>query len=186
MWLAIVAVLLVMLALYVRGLAGRLDRLHLRVEAAMAVLDARFLRRAALARELGLRGYLDPASSVVLLDATSAVQQADADLSDVATRDATESDLSATLRAVLENADVVQALERDDESRNLLRELARTTEAVVLARRFANDAARAVIDMRRRWLVRVLRLAGHAPLPESRDLDDAPPVSLAEFAQRAA
>ncbi|MEO8330458.1 MAG: hypothetical protein ABI586_10665, partial [Candidatus Nanopelagicales bacterium] len=46
------AVALAMLALYLRGLVGRLDRLHLRVEAASDALDVQLLRRATLVSEL--------------------------------------------------------------------------------------------------------------------------------------
>ena len=67
-------------------------------------------------------------------------------------------------------------------SRRMLVELAEVCQGVVLARRFSNDAVRAAVAVRRRGLVRVLRLAGHAPWPQSRDLDDAPPEALAQFA----
>jgi hypothetical protein len=59
-------------------------------------------------------------------------------------------------------------------------------QGVVLARRFANDAVRAAVAVRRRGLVRALRLAGHAPWPKSADLDDAPPDALAQFALHSA
>ncbi|MCW2667162.1 MAG: hypothetical protein JWN57_2124, partial [Frankiales bacterium] len=51
MTLAVLTVaLVVVLALYVTWTAGRLDRLHARVDAAWAALDAQLVRRAAAAR----------------------------------------------------------------------------------------------------------------------------------------
>jgi hypothetical protein len=43
---------------------------------------------------------------------------------------------------------------------------------VFLARKFYNDAVAATIAARRRWLARVLRLAGNAPMPEFFEIDD--------------
>ena len=167
------------LGLYVRGLAARLDRLHLRVEASEAVLDARLERRAALTREVALEGGLDPASAVLLLDAASAAQHTERT---GPLRMAAESDLSRALRAVFGDQETVEELAADPDSQILLAELAEVGQGVVLARRFANDSVRAAVAVRRRGVVRALRLAGHAPWPQSRDLDDAPPDALAQFA----
>ena len=41
-----------------------------------------------------------------------------------------------------------------------------------LARRFYNDAVAVTRAARRRWLVRLLRLAGGAPRPEFFEIDD--------------
>lgn len=170
---------LLFIGLYLRGLAARLDRLHLRVEASEAVLDARLERRAALTREVALETGLDPVSAVLLLDAATTAQHTERT---GAPRIAAESDLSAALRAVFGDRETVQQLTRGDDSRLMLTELADVSNGVVLARRFANDAVRAAVAVRRRGLVRALRLAGHAPWPQSRDLDDAPPEALAQFA----
>jgi hypothetical protein len=181
-WALLLLVLpLLLIGLYLRGLAGRLDRLHLRVDASTAMLDARLERRASLAGELAYSGFLDPASSLLLLNAASAAQHAAGD------RDATESDLSAALRAVFaeESVDALLA-SGDPEARELAVDLATVCEGVVLARRFAGDAVRAAVAVRRRWLVRTLRLAGHAPWPTGRDLDDAPPPALTRLTLDAA
>ena len=101
--LALVVVVL-FLGLYLRGLAARLDRLHLRVEVSEAVLDARLERRAALTREVALESGLDPVSAVLLLDAATSAQHSDrAGMS----RIAAESDLSAALRAVFGDRETV-------------------------------------------------------------------------------
>ena len=178
--LIIAALLVVILAFYLRGLAGRLDRLHLRVDASTAALDSRLDRRSSLAQEVALTGLLDPASSLLLLNAATTVRH------ETEQRDTAESDLSAALRAVFPDRESVEELAADPEARELLLELGEVCTGVVLARRFANDAVRAAVAVRRRGLVRGLRLAGHAAWPVSRDMDDAPPEALAELALDAA
>ena len=178
--LIIAALLLVVLAFYLRGLAARLDRLHLRVDASAAALDARLERRAALSVEVALSGALDPASAVLLLNAATTAQHAGRQKSSA------ESDLSAALRAVFPDDETVAELVEDAEARDTLTELGETCQGVVLARRFANDATRAAVHVRRRGVVRALRLAGHAPWPPSRDLDDAPPEALTGLALNSA
>lgn len=185
----VLAVLAVIAALYLRGLAGRLDRLHLRLEAATAALDTRLLRRAALSHELASSGWLDPASSVVLISAATAAEtepRAAGPAAPGAAGDAAQSDLSAALRAVLDDPETLADLDGDADAHDLLIELADAAQGVLLARRFANDAVQAVIAVRSRSLVQAFRLAGHAPWPATRDLDDAPPRALAEISRGAA
>ena len=74
------------LGLYLRGLAGRLDRLHVRVDAARDALDAQLVRRTAAALELAHAGLLDPATSVLLAEEAYGAQTADADASGRARR----------------------------------------------------------------------------------------------------
>ena len=66
-------VLVVMAALfvgvYVSWRAGRIDRLHARVDMARAALDATLLRRSSVALELATSGLLDPATSLLLASA---------------------------------------------------------------------------------------------------------------------
>ena len=61
--------LVVAVALYLNQTAGRLDRLHIRVDNARAALDAQLLLRAAAVSDLATSGLLDPASSLVLAEA---------------------------------------------------------------------------------------------------------------------
>src|SRR5262249_16724777 len=51
---------------YVSWRAGRVDRLHARVETARAALDAALVRRSAVALELAACGLLDPATSLLV------------------------------------------------------------------------------------------------------------------------
>ena len=61
------------IAVHLSSLAGRIDRLHHRIETAHAGLDAQLLRRAAAAQDLASSGFLDPASALLL---SSAAQEA--------------------------------------------------------------------------------------------------------------
>lgn len=122
-------------------------------------------------------------SAVLLLDAASAAQHSDRSAE---ARVTAESDLSAALRAVFSDDESVAELVDDPDARASLEELAEVCVGVALARRFANDAVRAAVAIRRRGIVRVLRLAGHAAWPQNRDLDDAPPDALSRFALNSA
>src|SRR5690606_16842005 len=71
-WIALGLVALVLMAWYLTYSAARLDRLHAKVEGALAALDAQLVRRAESAIELGASGLLDTASSLLLVDAGTA------------------------------------------------------------------------------------------------------------------
>jgi hypothetical protein len=83
-----------------------------------------------------------------------------------------ESDLTRALRAALGQPGFRAALSARGRGDELLAELEGAAHQVFLARKFYNDAVAATRAARRRWLVRVLRLAGGAPLPEFFEIDD--------------
>ncbi|EFL21837.1 MULTISPECIES: hypothetical protein [Streptomyces] len=168
-----VAVALVVVAVYLSWTAGRLDRLHSRLDAARAALDAQLLRRASITQELGTAGVLDPASSMVLYQAAHAARQAEEEHREVA-----ESELSQALRAVFEEPAQVEAVREAPGGEAALEELAEAVRRVPMARRFHNDAVRAARALRRHRKVRWFRLAGHAPFPLAFEMDDEPPAAL--------
>ena len=65
--IAVVAVLF--LGVYVSWRAGRLDRMHTRLQAARAALDVTLVRRSSVVLELASSGFLDPATSLLLASA---------------------------------------------------------------------------------------------------------------------
>jgi hypothetical protein len=67
----------------------------------------------------------------------------------------------------------------EDSVRRDLRELAAAGLRVQLARRFHNDVVRSARVVRRKRVVRYLRLAGHAPWPQTFEISDTPPETLA-------
>lgn len=160
--------------MYLSWTAGRLDRLHARIDAARAALDAQLLRRASVAQEMATSGLLDPAASIVLYEAAHAARQADDEQREVA-----ESDLSQALRAVFGEAPQVETVREAPGGQEAVTELIAGVRRVPMARRFHNDAVRAARAVRRHRLVRYFRLAGHAPFPLTFEMDDEPPTALA-------
>lgn len=169
-----IAVALLAIGVYLSWTAGRLDRLHARIDAARAALDAQLLRRASVAQELATAGVLDPAASIVLYEAAHAARQADEEAREVA-----ESELSQALRAVFGDASQVDAVRAAPGGTEAADELAAAVRRVPMARRFHNDAVRAARALRCHRTVRWLRLAGHAPFPLAFEMDDEPPAALA-------
>jgi len=150
--LVIVAVAII--GVYVSWTAGRLDRLHNRLEAARAALDAALVRRSAVALELAASGLLDPATSLLL-----AAVAHDARLA-LNGPELPQSDLTRALRAVFGQPGFRASLNGVDGAEELLTELESAAHQVFLARKFYNDAVAATRDARRRPLVRLLRLSG--------------------------
>src|SRR5260370_22271900 len=91
--LIIIAAILV--GVYVSWRAGRLDRLHARVEAARAALDAALVRRSSVSAELAASGLLDPATSLLIAGAAHDARAAGEP------DERAESDLTRALRAAL-------------------------------------------------------------------------------------
>jgi hypothetical protein len=162
----IVVATLVLLGVYISWRAGRLDRLHARLEAARFALDAALVRRSSVALELASSGLLDPATSVLLAGAAHDARAAQEP------RELPESDLTRALRAVFSQPDFRSSLSRQDGAEELLAELEGSAHQVFLARKFYNDAVAATKVARQRWIVRALRLAGGAAMPEFFEIDD--------------
>lgn len=168
-----VAVAVVAIGLYLSWTAGRLDRLHARIDAARAALDAQLLRRASVAQELATSGVLDPAASIVLYQSAHAARQSEDEHREVA-----ESELSQALRAVFAEPDAVDAVLAAPGGEATVGELTQAVRRVPMARRFHNDAVRAARAVRRHRVVRWFKLAGHAPFPLAFEMDDEPPTAF--------
>ena len=162
----LIIALAVLVGVYVSWRAGRLDRLHARVETARAALDAALLRRSSVALELAACGVLDPATSLLLAEAAHDARAA-GEPTELA-----ESDLTRALRAVFGQPDFRKMLNGQGSADELLAELEAAAHQVFLARKFYNDAVAATQAARRRWLARVLGLAGGAPMPAFFEIDD--------------
>ena len=178
--------LVVLVAWYLTFSATRLDRLHARVEGARSALDAQLVRRASVTLQLAASGRLDPATSLLLADAAHEAREADTDAAqrreaaeDGVPAEQAESDLTGALRAAFADPELVEELRADPLGRDLLRELAAAGLRVQLARRFHNDVVRSARVVRRKRVVRYLRLAGHAPWPQTFEISDTPPETLA-------
>ncbi len=173
-WIVSGIALAVLIAWYISYGAARLDRLHTRVEGALSVLDAQLVRRAEATLELANCGALDPASALIL--AGAATDSLEADTADQRTREAIESDLTQALELALGD-EALRRLRTDQAvGAPVLQRVAAANQRVELARRFLNDAVTDVRRVRRKPGVRLLRLAGHAELPQTFEIDDELPM----------
>lgn len=170
-----IAVAIVAIGMYLSWTAGRLDRLHTRIDAARAALDAQLLRRASVTQELATSGVLDPAASIVLYEAAHAARQAEEEHREVA-----ESELSAALRAVFGEPEQVEAVKEIPGGEEAALELAAAVRRVPMARRFHNDAVRAARALRRRPQGAVVPAGRTRPVPAGLRDGRRTPVALAD------
>jgi hypothetical protein len=168
----VVVVVVAMLGVYVSWRAGRLDRLHARLEARRAALDVALVRRSSVALELASSGLLDPATSLLLASAAHDARSAQNGHGRDGGQELPESDLTRALRAVFGQPGFRDSLNGTEGAEELLTELEGAAHQVFLARKFYNDAVAATRAARRPPLVRLLRLAGGAPRPEFFEIED--------------
>ncbi|CAN2202981.1 hypothetical protein MCERE85_00804 [Candidatus Nanopelagicaceae bacterium] len=154
-WVALAFMLLISLW-YLSFTATRLDRLHHRVETSWANLDVLLQKRAAVALEIAHSDIADPASSMLLTGA--AYQARDADIK---SRSQAESGLSGALGLLLEDSQHL-ATAADNV---LLTELSALTDKIRVAIAIHTDAVSRTQMVRGKFVVKVFRLAGTAPLP---------------------
>jgi hypothetical protein len=167
-------VLILLSGLYLSWTATRLDRLHVRLDAAWMALDAQLVRRSAATLELARSGLLDVATAMILATAAREAQVAGED-----EREPAESALTRDLRAALDDQDQLAPLRETPEGADLVQELGASMRRVQLARRFHNESVRAVRQLRSHRRVRYFRLAGRAPDKPTFEIDDEPPAALA-------
>jgi hypothetical protein len=183
--LVALGILAVGLLLAWRG-ASRLDRLHRKVAASRIALDAQLVRRASTAVELAASGALDPASAILVADAAYTASDAGPVTSPAAAlkmdglgpdRERAESGLTATLREAMGSPEAIKGMLAGP-SGEVAAALAAAWYRATLARRFHNEAVAQARRVRRLWYVRLLHLAGRAPMPRTVELDDALPHAL--------
>lgn len=141
---------------YLSFSAGRLDRLHHRVETSWATLDSLLQRRAAIALEIARSAITDPATSLLLT--ASAYQARSADIED---RSSAESVLSGALGMMLAERESIVA--KSDQS--LLLELEQLTDKIKIAISIHVESVTRTQLIRGKLVFRLFRLAGKAPLP---------------------
>ena len=172
-WLVLAVVVAVVLTVWVAFTLTRLDRLHARVDAAQAALDAQLVRRAAALAQLAghASGGLDP----VTRDRIEAVAQLalDRGVADQAGEAGPGGEREAAENAV--GREVTQVFGGEGSAASA--ELREAATRVLIARRFYNDAVRDTRTLRARRMPRVLHLAGRRAVPEFFDIDDTLPTS---------
>ncbi len=163
-WLIAAVLVAILLTFWVTLTLTRLDRLHARVDAAQAALDAQLVRRAAALLQLAERpdsGLAPERSSELITTARAAL----------AVRQWQESDHRAVENQV---GRAVAGLQQDRPRlpADAVTELAEAATRVMIARRFFNDAVRDTRTLRARRMPRLLHLAGRRDLPLFFDIDD--------------
>src|SRR5258708_19897325 len=131
--LLIVVAVVAMTGVYVSWRAGRLDRLHTRVETARAALDAALVRRSSVALEIASSGLLDPAASLLLADLAHDARSAQSG------RELAESDLTRALRTVFSGPDFRDSVEPGQGADEVAAELEPTPHQAFIARKSSND-----------------------------------------------
>jgi hypothetical protein len=178
---------------YLSYLAGRLDRLHHRVEASRAALEAQLARRATAALDVA-RLLAPPDEATLISSATRTLGgplagsqaaggrgNANANgsmIMELPVSEPAENELTRALHQAFADPRSATALRADPASAGLLDELVGAGERVQLARRFHNDAVAHTLRIRRKRIVRWARLAGRAALPEMVEIDDSHPIGL--------
>jgi hypothetical protein len=159
-WLAFALVVAGFVGVYSAWTAGRLDRMHARLDAARAALDAQLRERAEVARHV-------PALAEAAEEALAVADHC-ASLS-------LERQPSAMVLAALghEREQAENALSRALRSVSPTDELNEVVTRASFVRQYHNDAVRDALQLRRRWIVRLLHLFGHAPRPTFFEIDDA-------------
>ncbi|UYM04794.1 hypothetical protein [Solicola gregarius] len=182
-WVLIAILVVGLVAVFLSWTAGRLDRMHIRLTTAHASLDRQLIDRSSTVRDFAVSGLVDPAATLVLVEAADNARAAPGD-----EREDSEGELSRLLRTVLGPADAAgDVWERADAPhRELLADLVASCERVRYAHRFHNDLVERTQAMRRRPVVRLCRLAGRAPWPQPFEFDDAPPDGLTRLVGQAA
>lgn len=189
-WLLVAIVFAVIALSVVAGFAitraRRLDRLHQRILASRDSLSRLLLRRASeadlLTRSVGLEnsGLADAARAYIQdggdqlttdgLDRRTAAQR-QGDRVEVATRLERASALSRAIRETL-IPDERARIASDPQASARLEALDATCYRIELTRNVHNVDVAGVRALRSARMVKLLRLAGHAPIPEPIDFDD--------------
>ncbi|MDU7040690.1 MAG: hypothetical protein E6340_01365 [Actinomyces sp.] len=189
-WLLVAIVLAVIALGVVAGFAitraRRLDRLHQRILASRDSLSRLLLRRASeadlLSRSVGLEnsGLADAARAYIQdggdqlttdgLDRRTAAQR-QGDRVEVATRLERASALSRAIRETLTPEERAR-IASDPQASARLEALDATCYRIELTRNVHNVDVAGVRALRSARMVKLLRLAGHAPIPEPIDFDD--------------
>jgi hypothetical protein len=148
--LAVMIIVGVLLIWRISWLANRVHRATARAERAWSALDAALVGRAQRAAELVMRPGIDPATALLVRDAAAAALEPDLCRDE---RERAESDLSHLL-------DTVDPMIPANSS-----ELASERARASICRRLHNDAVATALSLRRRYAVRILRLAGRTTEP---------------------
>jgi hypothetical protein len=173
-WLVLAVLLAAVLTAWIILTLTRLDRLHARVDAAQAAMDAQLVRRAAAVQHLAeMPGNGVPAELTDrLATAARSALAVPATLDPAGERQRAENQVGNAVSELAGYRDRLPPAAAD--------ELAEAAARVLIARRFFNDAVRDTRTLRARRMPRLLHLAGRRELPQYFDIDDSSPFGTDE------
>lgn len=175
---SIITVVLIAFAIWFLSYqAGRLDRLHHRIEVTELALHGQLVRRGGIVAELAAVPGVDPALSVLWGQAAHEVLI----LQDLysAKRTQVEDELTNILVMTMDEAEEMDEIRSNQHASSLLDELLQVSERIKMSRQFHTDAVRDCLEIREQFLVRIFRLAGRARLPVPVDIEVQIPPALA-------
>lgn len=168
---------LILVVWYLSHVAGRLDRLHDRINSAWASLNTALARRAAAVVEIATNENLDVISRALLADSAHKTLMASDE--NFVLRSHLENALSEMLCDVFDEEFLVAKPHFDQEQSDSLLELAIICERLAMTKTFHDGAVFDALSLRSRFFVRLFHLFGHAKLPEYTGLDVRIPKGLA-------
>ena len=154
--IAIGAVIVLLAAWRLTFRAGRLDRLHRRMDAAWVSLDQALNQRVEIAERVAQAELPDPASASAIKDSLE-LERTVAD-SDFDTRCIAESRVTRELADAFADEGCVADVNDRLGSTGLMDELNSVTRRVEMTRRFYNDAVRATVAVREQRMAALARL----------------------------
>ena len=188
MWLVIAAVIVVALIIAISMRARRLDSLNRTVAKSRRALEHALTARAQYAHDFATCGGLDMAGAILLTDSADtclregmqpivddgldSIEQLTLSHTASERRDRRdlESNLSRTLRLTVDELD---ESELTADQRAFHERLRKARLEVKMTRNFHNSHVAQVRRVRGTILARVIPIAGHAPWPQTVDMDDA-------------
>ncbi len=160
-WIVLVLVLFIY-AIYLSNVAGRLDRLHLKVENARQALDRQLALRTSICKEIIKLSVLDQNLVSELENALKdSIQEESLEI-----HTQQEWEIETRVSIALSNIFDDEKITKIINDKKLLTEIAAAIRRVSYALTFYNDAAKSAIKVRKRWTVRFFRLFGRAVMPE--------------------
>lgn len=174
---SIIAIILIAFAIwYLSYQAGRLDRLHHRIEVTELALHGQLVRRGGIVAELAAVPGIDPALCVLWGQAAHEVLS----LQDLYSpkRTQVEDELTQLLVMTMDEPEEVYEIRSSQYASSLLDELLQVSERIKMSQQFHTDAVRDCLEIHRQLLVRIFRLAGRAKPPAPVDIDVQIPTAL--------
>lgn len=164
-WVLLLLVCVAIVGVYLSHMAGRLDRLHLKIESNKNALYKSLLLRANRAQQVARR-Y--PSESKAAQQVIGIAEEC------LAFEDPNRSSWFGESRLTAAILNLSEQVPPDD-GRDEWERLMVACRKVGMARTFNNDTTRMCQNLRKRRIVRWFRLAGYAPYPQPVNFDDRVP-----------